>query len=92
MKIEFKTKEDLVEELEDGTQKVIKKNISSKRFLSTNKLEGPVEIYSKRGRVYKSRCALYHSELGMVIVEEPYENVKRKLGQFTVTGFRRGKF
>ena len=52
-------------------------------------LEGPYQWISERYVPYKNRCLVNHKELGLLRVNEKYEDVRKKIERIEVKGFTR---
>jgi len=67
---------DIYQDSEEGGEVLIKRDAISKCFLYTEDILGVCEVLNKRGRIYKSRCQIYHKDLGNVIIKHKFDDVK----------------
>lgn len=86
MKVEINVAVDLV----NDNDKLIKKNIIIKHYIDTDDMRTPQEIFNSRGNIQKKRCKVFIKDIGPVIVEHSYNEIKSLIEdkRIVIKGFR----
>ena len=90
MKYEFKIVQSVYADPDkNGKTKLIKRDLITREMYYTEDLEGPIEAYTRQGKVCKDRCLIRHKDIGFRTVKMKYEEVKDILkDRIIIKGFK----
>lgn len=89
MEIELRIKTDVYSHKDPKKPKLIKKNCIGKISTDTENIVQIRQIFNRVGNVEKNYCSLIIKELGEVVVNHSYEEIKKlKHPQITKIGFK----
>lgn len=86
---ELKVLNDIYKQDEEGEVVLVKKNVITKCFIDISDFTGPVEVINMQGKPYKTRCRIMHKDLGELVVNHRYAEIKKLKESKKIIGFKR---
>lgn len=86
--IELKIVSDIISDDEDGSQKVVKRNIISRCIINLEDITGIAEIITAKGKTYKSITRVQHRDIGPLVIRGNYDKIKELIYKTNKIGFR----
>lgn len=93
MRLEVTYYQDLLKENPKDPENpiLLKKNAKYKNYINTEDIKVVSWYYNRRGQRVKSKCQILHTDLGVITINKPYEEVQSYLQDkpHTIKGFRK---
>lgn len=86
--IELRIVSDIILDNEDGSQKVVKRNILSRCIINIEDITGIAEVITAKGKTYKSITRVQHRDIGPLVVKGNYDKVKELIYKTNKIGFK----
>lgn len=86
--IELKIVSDIITDNEDGSQRVLKKNVISRCIINLEDVTGIAEVITAKGKTYKSITRVQHRDIGPLVVKGNYDKIKELIYKTNKIGFK----